>query len=151
MSATATKTSNGTLRHGTAWAAAELGVNERTVRRYIVGGYLGCDVLPGGHYRITDAHIRECRERALDSKRRYRERTPAPVPASEDAKLPRERRPARHQRPRLRRPALGQQPPPSHFDLSADALARLRSRYAPREDLAFSELQPLCATTDGAQ
>jgi hypothetical protein len=151
MSATATKTSNGTLRHGTAWAAAELGVNERTVRRYIVGGYLGCDVLPGGHYRITDAHIRECRERALDSKRRYRERTPAPASAPEDAKPARDRRPARRSRPRLRRPALGQEPPPSHFDLSADALARLRSRYASREHAPSSGLVPLCATTDGAQ
>ena len=129
MSTTATKTVQRTLTHSTAWAAAELGVNERTVRRYIVGGHLGCDVLPGGHYRVTEAHIRECRQRALDSKRRFRERAPSPRDSTPTRDLVPARgiKPAR--RPRSRRPPLGQEPPPQHIDLSPDALARLRLQY----------------------
>jgi hypothetical protein len=143
MSTTATKTAQRTLTHSTAWAAAELGVNERTVRRYIVDGHLGCDVLPGGHYRITEAHIRECRQRALDSKRRFREcahgfaaRDFNPAQAHKPA---RDLKPAR--RPRLRRPPLGQEPPPQHFDLSPDALASLRLQYAAYERVAPAALQ----------
>jgi hypothetical protein len=122
---TATKTAHRTLRHSTAWAAAELGVNERTVRRYIVGGQLGCDVLPGGHYRITEAHIHECRERALESKRRFREW--APGSASRDPKP--SPRPRQRQRQGQRRPPLGQEPPPKHLDLSPHTLASLRSQF----------------------
>lgn len=134
MSTTATKTAHTTLTHSTAWAAAELGVNERTVRRYIVGGHLGCDVLPGGHYRITDAHIRECRQRALDSKRRFREC----APTSRDSRPARDLKSVRA--PRSRRSPLGQEPPPKHFDLSPDALATLRLQYGACERIAPAAL-----------
>jgi excisionase family DNA binding protein len=40
-------------------AAADLGVHERTVRRYISAGLLGYRRLPGGHYRIPEEAIRE--------------------------------------------------------------------------------------------
>ena len=40
-------------------AAAVLGVHERTLRRYISSGLLGCRQLPGGHYRIPEEAIHE--------------------------------------------------------------------------------------------
>jgi excisionase family DNA binding protein len=36
----------------TSQAASELGVSERTLRRYIQAGLIGFRRLPGGHYRI---------------------------------------------------------------------------------------------------
>jgi hypothetical protein len=106
--------------HDTAWAAAELGVNERTVRRYVVAGQLECLVLPGGRYRFTADHIRQCSERALEAKRHPRKRTNEPK-----ADKPRKQRKSRR-----RRAPLGLEPPPSPFDLSPDALAAVRERYA---------------------
>ncbi len=44
-------------------AASELGVHERTVRRYISSGVLAYRRLPGGHYRIPERAILEFWER----------------------------------------------------------------------------------------
>jgi excisionase family DNA binding protein len=40
-------------------AAAALGVHERTLRRYVSSGLLGCRRLPGGRYRIPEEAIHE--------------------------------------------------------------------------------------------
>ena len=121
LRAMATTLTRSTKMHDTAWAAVELGVNERTVRRYVCAGVLECAVLPGGHYRFTADHIRQCSERALELKHHPRKRT------NEAAA----EKPARNQRKsRRRRPALGLEPPATPLDLSPDALAALREQYA---------------------
>jgi excisionase family DNA binding protein len=125
--------SNPTKMHDTAWAAAQLGVHERTVRRYVRAGQLECLVLPGGRYRFSEDHIRQCSERALAEKRH---------PHWREAKPPKQRK-SRHHRPPLglppppkqrksrpRRPPLGSEPAPSPFDLSDDALDDIRARNA---------------------
>jgi len=43
----------------TSQAARELGVSERTLRRYIQSGLIGFRRLPGGHYRIPSEAITE--------------------------------------------------------------------------------------------
>ena len=106
-------------RHSTSWAAAELGVSTKTVRRYIASGELGCTTLPGGHYRISEADIRECFERGLVAKHHPRNRAEQPTHA------PKPRRPRRR-----RRAPLGQELPPSPLDLSPAALDALRAQHA---------------------
>lgn len=43
----------------TAQAASELGVHERTVRRYVSLGLLAYRRLPGGHYRISEKAVED--------------------------------------------------------------------------------------------
>jgi len=43
----------------TAQAASELGVHERTVRRYVSLGLLAYRRLPGGHYRISETAVED--------------------------------------------------------------------------------------------
>jgi excisionase family DNA binding protein len=43
----------------TSQAASELGVSERTLRRYIQAGVIGFRRLPGGHYRIPREAIED--------------------------------------------------------------------------------------------
>jgi excisionase family DNA binding protein len=52
----------------TSEAAVELGVSERTLRRYITAGLIGYRQLPGGHYRIPREAIDEF----------WREHSPSP-------------------------------------------------------------------------
>ncbi len=103
-------------------AAAELGVCERTLRRYIATERLRHHRLPGGHFRIPAEAIDEfwaTNEKASAQ---------APVPAAAsggDAGQPvAARRPAAR-----RRPPLGREQPHG-YDLSPEHLAELRARVA---------------------
>jgi excisionase family DNA binding protein len=65
-------------------AAAALGVHERTLRRYVSSGLLGCRRLPGGHYRIPEEAIRDlwsagdARSQGVDGRRGPNSRSPTP-------------------------------------------------------------------------
>jgi len=61
----------------TSEAASELGVSERTLRRYIVSGLIGFHRLPGGHYRIPREAIAEF----------WSDHSPTPRPAGRRAPL----------------------------------------------------------------
>jgi hypothetical protein len=110
------RTARKPARHSTSWAAAELGVCKKTVLHYIATGQLNCTTLPGGHFRITDADIRECL--GLSQSRTHKR-------VEEPATQPKSKR-----KPRQRRAPLGVELPTSPLDLSPAALDALRSRYA---------------------
>lgn len=57
-------------------AASELGVSERTLRRYISAGLIGFRRLPGGHYRIPREAIAEFWSRHSPPPRRSARRMP---------------------------------------------------------------------------
>jgi excisionase family DNA binding protein len=59
----------------TSEAAIELGVSERTLRRYISAGLIGFRRLPGGHYRIPREAIAEFWSRHSPPPRRSARRT----------------------------------------------------------------------------
>jgi excisionase family DNA binding protein len=115
--------------------ATLLGVNERTVRRYITNGVLAGEVLPGGHYRISAAAIGECLARARANKLRAPRRStntnlptpdaPTPTPSSAETRARREG--AKKRRPRLGAPASASG---AVVDLSDDALRALSARRA---------------------
>jgi excisionase family DNA binding protein len=100
-------------------AADELGVCERTLRRYIASDRIRHHRLPGGHYRIPAEAIDEfwaTNEKA---------RAPTPLPdRDEHGGRSASRRPAAR-----RRPPLGREQPAS-YDLSPEHLAELRARVA---------------------
>jgi excisionase family DNA binding protein len=102
-------------------AAAELGVHERTLRRYMSSGLLAYQRLPGGHYRIPEESIRNLwageDSPNLDRRRRPQrtDRPSAGVPSSGE---PRVRRSRRH---------LDDEGADS-YDLSPETLAALRAR-----------------------
>jgi excisionase family DNA binding protein len=102
-------------------AAAELGIHERTVRRYISSGLLAYRRLPGGHYRIPEQAILDFWDQGggIDTTDRQRDPLAEPRSASPDPDAVR----ATAQRSR----------PPHHcgdssYDLSPEALAALRAR-----------------------
>jgi excisionase family DNA binding protein len=101
-------------------AADELGVCERTLRRYIASDRIRHHRLPGGQYRIPAEAIDEFWAAHQQA------RAPAkPVQRnSRDAAQPATRRPAAR-----RRPPLGTEQPQS-YDLSPEHLAELRARVA---------------------
>jgi excisionase family DNA binding protein len=101
-------------------AAFELGVCERTLRRYIASDRIRHHRLPGGHYRIPAEAIDEfwaANEKA---------RAPAALPDRDQhgGHTAPSRRPAAR-----RSPPLGREPAPS-YDLSPEHLAQLRARVA---------------------
>jgi excisionase family DNA binding protein len=102
-------------------AAAELGVCERTLRRYIASDAIRHERLPGGHYRIPADAIEEFW--AANEKARAPARAHVPSD-SRDAAWGAPRRPAAR-----RSPPLGREPPRS-YDLSPEHLAELRARVA---------------------
>jgi len=105
-------------------AAAVLGVHERTLRRYISSGLLGCCRLPGGHYRIPEEAIHKFwgagGAPVRGARRRHPEAERPSVNASGGASKMRSGC-ARHQR-------LGDGDSVAFYDLSPDALAALRAR-----------------------
>jgi excisionase family DNA binding protein len=107
-------------------AAAALGVHERTLRRYMSSGLLGCRRLPGGHYRIPEEAIHEFWGAGDAPERGARRRQPGAerpsVNASGGAGKTRSRR--------ARRPRVGDEDSVAFYDLSPDALAALRAQVA---------------------
>lgn len=107
-------------------AAAALGVHERTLRRYMSSGLLGCRRLPGGHYRIPEEAIHEFWGTGdvpvRGGRRRQPEAERPSVNASGWASKTRTRR--------ARRPRLGDEDSVAFYDLSPEALAALRARVA---------------------
>ncbi|HEY5343388.1 MAG TPA: helix-turn-helix domain-containing protein [Solirubrobacteraceae bacterium] len=104
-------------------AAAELGVHERTLRRYLSSGQLRYRRLPGGHYRIPVEAIEEF-WRANDA----------------DGSTPARRRGTSSRREvraaatggggkRSRRPSLGSTAEQASYDLSPQRLQALREEY----------------------
>jgi excisionase family DNA binding protein len=102
-------------------AAVELGVSERTLRRYITSGLIGFRRLPGGHYRIPREAIAEFWRRHTPPPARKERRTPL-------AARPPRARPAREaggeggRRPRLsasRTPRTYEVPPAKRGDAIA--------------------------------
>lgn len=102
-------------------AAAELGVCERTLRRYIEAGLIGYHRLPGGHYRIPEDSIAEFWARQ-DDRRAVRRVAPA---STWQAPLPQL---VTHRR----RTPIGNESEIPDFDLSDEHLAELRSRVRTR-------------------
>ncbi len=101
-----------------------LGVHERTLRRYMSSGLLGCRRLPGGHYRIPEEAIHDFWGAGDAPDRGARRRRPGAewpsVNASGRASKMRSRR--------ARRPRLGDEDSVAFYDLSPQALAALRAR-----------------------
>jgi excisionase family DNA binding protein len=92
----------------TSEAAAELGVSERTLRRYITSGLIVYRQLPGGHYRIPREAIDEFwREHSTSPRRTAR----------------RQRLAARHSHPRAARATTATE---------SSRRARLSAASAPR-------------------
>jgi excisionase family DNA binding protein len=102
-------------------AAAELGVCNRTLRRYIASDRIRYHRLPGGHYRIPAEAIEEFW--AANEKARAPARAHVPTEGRDAARGAPRRQAAR------RRPPLGREPPRS-YDLSPEHLAELRARVA---------------------
>jgi excisionase family DNA binding protein len=105
-------------------AAAALGIHERTLRRYLVAGFLAYRRLPGGHYRISEAAIESF---GLDSDPRGRR-----WHQDQDARSTFE---VGHARAALRRPqgaipAARELGTKRSYDLSPEALAQLRVRFS---------------------
>jgi excisionase family DNA binding protein len=102
-------------------AAAELGVHERTLRRYMSSGLLVYRRLPGGHYRIPEESIRNLwggeDSSNLDGRRRPQKtgRPSADVSGVGETRVRRSRR------------RLGDEGADS-YDLSPETLAALRAR-----------------------
>lgn len=99
-------------------AAIELGVCERTLRRYIATDRIRHHRLPGGHYRIPAEAIDEF----WAANTKARPPAPAPAPNSGEGVVRVARRPAAR-----RRPPLGREQSHS-YDLSPEHLAELRAR-----------------------
>jgi excisionase family DNA binding protein len=102
-------------------AAAELGVHERTLRRYMSSGLLAYQRLPGGHYRIPEESIRNLwageDSPNLDRRRRPQrtDRPSAGVSSSGETSVRRSRRHLDDERA-------------DSYDLSPETLAALRAR-----------------------
>jgi excisionase family DNA binding protein len=101
-------------------AAAELGVCERTLRRYIASDRIRHHRLPGGHYRIPAEAIEEFW--AANEKARSPARAHVPTERRDTARGAARRQAAR-------RPPLGREQPRG-YDLSPEHLAELRARVA---------------------
>jgi excisionase family DNA binding protein len=105
----------------TAEAASELGVHERTVRRYLEVGLLASQRLPGGHHRIPESAILNLwssstpRRSAVQAKRG-------------DAGTSRTTAKNRPQPVDRRSELRSDQAAP--YDLSAASLAAIRSRFS---------------------
>lgn len=102
-------------------AAAFLGVNERTLRRYLALGLLSYGRLPGGHYRLLEETLVEFLARRGSKEARY-----APNMASASKQRPGASSDARRLRPFGRRTVAGE------YDLSLTSLAALRDRHSGR-------------------
>jgi excisionase family DNA binding protein len=102
----------------TGQAAVELGVHERTLRRYITLGQIGYHRLPGGHYRVPREAIEQFwREHegadASAAARPRRSRRQSSRPAGKAA--------------RARRPLLERQP--ASYELTPERLSALRAEF----------------------
>ncbi len=102
-------------------AAAELGVCERTLRRYIASDRIRYHRLPGGHYRIPGEAIAEF---WAEHDRRKRARHLARA-----STIRRPSRPPQRGTVNTRRPAIGREEP-EDYDLSPAHLAEIRARFA---------------------
>lgn len=106
----------------TSQAAIELGVSERTLRRYIRSGLIGFRRLPGGHYRIP-------REAIADF---WREHEPRAKRTGHRAPLVARPRPRAGARPKAgasrRRPRLSAEAAPRSYEIPPAQAAGLRSR-----------------------
>jgi excisionase family DNA binding protein len=118
------RTSYPTRLLSTREAAAALGVHERTLRRYMSSGLLGCRRLPGGHYRIPEEAIHEFLGAGDAPVRGGRRRQPGAERPSVNASG----RASKMRSRRARRPRLGDEDLVAFYDLSPDALAALRAR-----------------------
>lgn len=107
-------------------AAAVLGVHERTLRRYMSSGLLGCRRLPGGHYRIPEEAIHKFWGAGDAPLRGGRRRQPGAERPSVDASG----RASKMRSGCARRPRLGDGDSVAFYDLSPEALAALRARVA---------------------
>jgi excisionase family DNA binding protein len=107
-------------------AAAALGVHERTLRRYVSSGLLGCRRLPGGHYRIPEEAIHEFWGAGDAPVRGGRRRQPGAERSAVNASG----RVSKTRPRRARRPRLGDEDSGAFYDLSSEALAALRARVA---------------------
>jgi excisionase family DNA binding protein len=105
-------------------AAAVLGVHERTLRRYMSSGLLGCRRLPGGHYRIPEEAIHDFWGAGDAPDRGARQRQPGAERPSVNASG----RASKTRSRRARRPRLGDEDSVAFYDLSPQALAALRAR-----------------------
>lgn len=105
-------------------AAAVLGVHERTLRRYMSSGLLGCRRLPGGHYRIAEEAIHDFWDAGDALDRGARRRQSGAERPSVDASG----RASKMSSRRARRPRLGDEDSVAFYDLSPQALAALRAR-----------------------
>jgi excisionase family DNA binding protein len=101
-------------------AAAELGVCERTLRRYIEAGLIGYHRLPGGHYRIPENSIAAfwARQERRPSARRVATPSTRQAPPVLGT--------------RKRRTPIGTESEDADYDLSDKHLAELRSRVQAR-------------------
>jgi excisionase family DNA binding protein len=112
----------------TSQAATELGVSERTLRRYIATGQIDFHRLPGGHYRIPhDAITQFWIEHDEKLARRPRRQRPAVARIADRAGRSRGD-PGRTVA--TRRPRLGDERQAPVYDLSPARLAELRSRFS---------------------
>jgi excisionase family DNA binding protein len=107
-------------------AAAVLGVHERTLRRYMSSGLLGCRRLPGGHYRIPEEAIHDFWGAGDAPVRGGRRRQPGAERPSVNASG----WASRTRSGCARRPRLGDGDSVAFYDLSPDALVALRARVA---------------------
>jgi excisionase family DNA binding protein len=121
-----TRTSYQTRLLSTREAAAALGVHERTLRRYMFSGLLGCRRLPGGHYRIPEEAIHEFLGGGDAPVRGGGRRQPGAERPSVNASG----RASKTRSGCARRPRLGDGDSVAFYDLSPDALAALRARVA---------------------
>ena len=100
-------------------AAAELGVCERTLRRYIASDRIRYYRLPGGHYRIPEEAIAEFwaeHDRAKQARHLAR------------ASTARRLGPPQRSKANTRRRAIGREEP-ADYDLSPAHLAEIRARF----------------------
>jgi excisionase family DNA binding protein len=96
----------------TSEAASELGVSERTLRRYITSGLIGFRRLPGGHYRIPREAIAEFWSEHTPPLRRNGRR--APLVAHPRTRAVREQAPG----PSSRRPRLSASRKPRSYEVA---------------------------------
>jgi excisionase family DNA binding protein len=103
-------------------AAAELGVHERTLRRYIACGQLGYRRLPSGHYRIPREAINEFWRRNAAEEADRKARVAGEAHSGGSTRQPAAPR-------RSRRPALKHTTRPQTYDLSLERLEALRAQF----------------------
>jgi len=110
----------------TSEAASEIGISERTLRRYISDGLIGYRRLPGGHYRIPAEAIDEFWERHAPPSRRSGRQLLVARPRPRDS----ERSKSASGK---RRPRLGASREPRPFDIPPPPSASASERDGQRD------------------